>query len=152
MLEPPLATMFCFVASDAAVVSGALALVLRRAVDRSFKSTTVDSDQSTSDTDAVLTTGLAENTPLETGSRGIRQFALGLDAVMTKLARMLVADGGGAQKLVSGGGRRARGGEREGRADRRAGRGQLSPGQDGDQRPGPQLGPHHDGPGQVAGP
>src|SRR4029077_11487291 len=30
--EPHLATMFCFVASDAAVVSGALALVLRRAV------------------------------------------------------------------------------------------------------------------------
>jgi glutamate N-acetyltransferase/amino-acid N-acetyltransferase len=50
---------------------------------------------------AVLTNGLAENTPLETGSRGIRQFALGLDAVMTKLARMLVADGEGATKLVT---------------------------------------------------
>ena len=101
MLEPHLATMFCFVASDAAVVSGALAPVLRRAVDRSFNRTTVDSDQSTSDTVAVLTNGLAENTPLETGSRGIRQFALGLDAVMTKLARMLVADGEGATKLVT---------------------------------------------------
>jgi glutamate N-acetyltransferase/amino-acid N-acetyltransferase len=101
MLEPHLATMFCFVASDAAVSRGALAPVLRRAVDRSFNRTTVDSDQSTSDTVAVLTNGLAENTPLETGSRGIRQFALGLDAVMTKLARMLVADGEGATKLVT---------------------------------------------------
>jgi len=101
MLEPHLATMFCFVASDAAVARGALAPVLRRAVDRSFNRTTVDSDQSTSDTVAVLTNGLAENTPLEAGSRGIRQFAAGLDAVMTKLARMLVRDGEGATKLVT---------------------------------------------------
>src|SRR2546428_10028274 len=83
MLEPHLATMFCFVASDAAVARGALGPVLRRSVDRSFNRTTVDSDQSTSDTVAVLTNGLAENTPLEAGSRGLRQFAAGLDAVMT---------------------------------------------------------------------
>src|SRR5882762_5484604 len=85
MLEPHLATMFCFVASDAVVARGALGSVVRRAVDRSFNRTTVDSDQSTSDTVAVLANGLAENTPLEAGSRGIRQFAAGLDAVMTKL-------------------------------------------------------------------
>jgi glutamate N-acetyltransferase / amino-acid N-acetyltransferase len=101
MLEPHLATMFCFVASDAAVARGALASVVRRSVDRSFNRTTVDSDQSTSDTVAVLTNGLAENTPLEAGSRGIRQFAAGLDAVMAKLARMLVRDGEGATKLVT---------------------------------------------------
>ena len=101
MLEPHLATMFCFVASDAAVARGALAPVLRRSVDRSFNRTTVDSDQSTSDTVAVLTNGLAENSPLEAGSRGLRQFAAGLDAVMTKLARMLVRDGEGATKLVT---------------------------------------------------
>jgi glutamate N-acetyltransferase / amino-acid N-acetyltransferase len=101
MLEPHLATMFCFVASDAAVANGALAPVLRRSVDRSFNRTTVDSDTSTSDTVAILANGLAENTPLEAGSRGIRQFAAGVDAVMTKLARMLVADGEGATKLVT---------------------------------------------------
>ncbi|HYS16170.1 MAG TPA: bifunctional glutamate N-acetyltransferase/amino-acid acetyltransferase ArgJ [Candidatus Binatia bacterium] len=101
MLEPHLATMFCFVASDAVVARGALGSVVRRAVDRSFNRTTVDSDQSTSDTVAVLTNGLAENAPLEAGARGLRQFARGLDAVMTKLARMLVADGEGATKLVT---------------------------------------------------
>jgi len=101
MLEPHLATMFCFVASDAALARGALAPVLRRSVDRSFNRTTIDSDQSTSDTVAVIGNGLAENTPLEAGSRGIRQFAAGLDAVMTKLARMLVRDGEGATKLVT---------------------------------------------------
>jgi glutamate N-acetyltransferase / amino-acid N-acetyltransferase len=101
MLEPHLATMFCFVASDAALARGSLAPVLRRSVDRSFNRTTIDSDQSTSDTVAVIANGLAENTPLEAGSRGIRQFATGLDALMTKLARMLVRDGEGATKLVT---------------------------------------------------
>jgi glutamate N-acetyltransferase/amino-acid N-acetyltransferase len=100
MLEPHLATMLCFVASDAAIARGALAPVLKRAVDRSFNRVTVDSDQSTSDTVAIIANGLAENTPLETGSRGIRQFAAGVEAVTTKLARMLVKDGEGATKLV----------------------------------------------------
>jgi len=101
MLEPHLATMLCFVASDAAVARGALAPVLKRAVDRSFNRITVDSDTSTSDTVALIANGLAENTPLETGSRGMRQFAAGVDAVLAKLARMLVKDGEGATKLVA---------------------------------------------------
>jgi glutamate N-acetyltransferase/amino-acid N-acetyltransferase len=101
MLEPHLATMLCFVASDAAIARGALAPVLKRAVDRSFNRVTVDSDTSTSDTVAIIANGLAENTPLEAGSRGIRQFAAGVDAVMAKLARMLVKDGEGATKLVA---------------------------------------------------
>jgi glutamate N-acetyltransferase / amino-acid N-acetyltransferase len=101
MLEPHLATMFCFVATDAVVARGGLGAVLRRAVDGSFNRTTVDSDQSTSDTVAVLANGLAENPPLEAGSRGLRQLAGGVEAVMAKLARMLVADGEGATKLVT---------------------------------------------------
>ena len=101
MLEPHLATMFCFVATDAVVARGALGAVVRRAVDGSFNRTTVDSDQSTSDTVAVLANGLAENPPLETGARGLRQLADGIEAVMAKLARMLVADGEGATKLVT---------------------------------------------------
>ena len=101
MLEPHLATMLCFVASDAAVARGALAPVLKRAVDRSFNRITVDSDTSTSDTVALIANGLAENTPLETGSRGMRQLAAGVDAVLAKLARMLVKDGEGATKLVA---------------------------------------------------
>src|SRR5437867_11669825 len=101
MREPHPATMFCFVATDAVVARGALSPAVRRAVARSRNRTTVDSDQSTSDTVAVLANGLAENTPLESGARGLRQFAGGLEALMTKLARLLVADGEGATKLVT---------------------------------------------------
>jgi glutamate N-acetyltransferase/amino-acid N-acetyltransferase len=101
MLEPHLATMFCFVATDAAVARGTLTGVVRRAVDHSFNRVTVDSDQSTSDTVAVLANGLAENRPVEVGGRGLRQFAAGVEALMTRLAKMLVADGEGATKLVA---------------------------------------------------
>jgi glutamate N-acetyltransferase / amino-acid N-acetyltransferase len=101
MLEPHLATMFCFVATDAAVARGALTGILRRGVDRSFNRVTVDSDTSTSDTVAILANGLAENRPIEVGGRGLRQFAAGVEALMTRLAKMLVADGEGATKLVA---------------------------------------------------
>jgi glutamate N-acetyltransferase/amino-acid N-acetyltransferase len=100
MLEPHLATMFCFLATDAMVARDALPGVLRRATDRSFNRVTVDSDQSTSDTVAILANGLAENAPLERGGRGLRQFARALEAITERLARMLVEDGEGATKLV----------------------------------------------------
>jgi glutamate N-acetyltransferase / amino-acid N-acetyltransferase len=101
MIEPHMATMFCFIATDAVVARGAFGGMVRRSVDRSFNRITVDSDQSTSDTVAVLANGLAENAPLEASGRGVRQFSAALDAVMGKLARMLVADGEGATKLVA---------------------------------------------------
>jgi glutamate N-acetyltransferase/amino-acid N-acetyltransferase len=101
MIEPHLATMFCFITTDAVIARDALAGITRRAVDRSFNRISVDGDQSTSDTVAVLANGLAENAALERGSRGLRQFARGLEALMDRLARMLVADGEGATKLVT---------------------------------------------------
>jgi glutamate N-acetyltransferase/amino-acid N-acetyltransferase len=101
MIEPHLATMFCFVTTDAVIARDALTGITRRAVERSFNRISVDGDQSTSDTVAVLANGLAENAALEGGSRGLRQFARGLEALMDRLARMLVADGEGATKLVT---------------------------------------------------
>ena len=100
MIEPHLATMFCFLATDAMVAGDALAAVLHRAVDGSFNRVTVDGDQSTSDTVAVLANGLAENAQLERGGKALRQFSRGLEAVAARLARMLVADGEGATKVV----------------------------------------------------
>src|SRR5207244_8454304 len=60
MLEPHLATMFCFLATDAMVAADALPRVLKRSADASINRITVDGDQSTSDTVAVLANGLAD--------------------------------------------------------------------------------------------
>src|SRR5216684_442657 len=99
MLEPHLATMFCFVATDVVIAPDALRTIVRRAVEGSFNRITVDSDQSTSDTVAVLANGIAENAPLEPGARGFSAFERALEALMQRLARMLVADGEGATRL-----------------------------------------------------
>jgi glutamate N-acetyltransferase/amino-acid N-acetyltransferase len=101
MIDPHLATMLCFVTTDAVIAPGTLRAALRRAVDRSFNRITVDGDQSTSDTVAVLANGLAENPPLERGGHGLRRFSQGLEALMGHLARMLVTDAEGATKLVT---------------------------------------------------
>ena len=100
MIEPHMATMFCFLATDAVVSSAALASTLRRAVNRSLNRITVDGDQSTSDTVAILANGLAENAALDRSGRGLRQLAQAVDAVTERLARMLVSDGEGASKLI----------------------------------------------------
>ncbi len=100
MIEPHMATMFCFLATDAVVSQDALAVALRRSVECSFNRISVDGDQSTSDTAAILANGLAENRVLEKGSRGLRQFRQGLDAITEKLAMLLLKDGEGATKLV----------------------------------------------------
>src|SRR5580765_9115487 len=81
MIEPHMATMFCFLATDAMVARDSLPRVLRRSVDRSFNRITVDGDQSTSDTVALLANGLAENASLERGGKALRQFARALDAI-----------------------------------------------------------------------
>ena len=118
-------------------------------MDRSFNRVTVDGDESTSDTVAVLANGLAENAPLERSGRGLRAVPRRRsEAVAEKLAQMLVQDGEGATKLVRGA--RVGGAHAPGGADRRAQRGQLAPGQDRHLRRRPQLGAHHDGAGQVA--
>lgn len=101
MIEPHLATMFCFLATDVVVAREALDAALRRSVARSFNRISVDGDQSTSDTVAILANGLAENRVLERSSRGWRQFSAALGAVTEKLARLLVRDGEGATRLVT---------------------------------------------------
>jgi glutamate N-acetyltransferase/amino-acid N-acetyltransferase len=101
MLEPHLATMFCFMITDAVIARDALGALTRQVVGRSFNRVTVDGDTSTSDTVTLMANGLADNAPLETGGRGMRPFVRALDALAGKLARMLVADGEGATKLVT---------------------------------------------------
>jgi glutamate N-acetyltransferase/amino-acid N-acetyltransferase len=101
MIEPHMATMFCFVATDVVIASDALRAVVRRGVEGTFNRITIDGDQSTSDTVAVLANGMAENAPLAPGARGVTTFARALEALMQRLARMLVADGEGATRLVT---------------------------------------------------
>lgn len=93
MIEPDMATMLAFILTDAEVPLMELRRSFDGAVQRSFNSLSIDTDTSTSDTAAVLASGVA-------GSVDIREFELALQAVCIELARQLAADGEGATKLL----------------------------------------------------
>jgi glutamate N-acetyltransferase/amino-acid N-acetyltransferase len=98
MIAPDMATMLCFVFTDAAIPAASLQAVLGGAVERSFNRTTVDSDTSTSDTVLLFATGQARHKPIE--GEVPPAFAAALEEVLMDLALQVVRDGEGAQKLV----------------------------------------------------
>lgn len=102
MIAPDMATMLCFVATDAKLPRAALQAMLARGVGRTFNRTTVDSDTSTSDTVLLFATGQAKHkrVPAQGGAAMLRGFARALEAVLLDLALQVVRDGEGAQKLV----------------------------------------------------
>ena len=96
MIAPDMATMLCFVFTDAALPAAVLQTLLTAGTDRSFNRTTVDSDTSTSDTLLLFATGAAANAP----DCDVTAFAEALDAVLLDLALQVVRDGEGAEKFI----------------------------------------------------
>jgi glutamate N-acetyltransferase/amino-acid N-acetyltransferase len=95
MIAPDMATMLCFVFTDAAVPAAALQAMLSAGVAQTFNCTTVDSDTSTSDTVLLFATGQAGNP-----DAALDGFAEALQAVLLDLALLVVRDGEGAQKFI----------------------------------------------------
>jgi glutamate N-acetyltransferase/amino-acid N-acetyltransferase len=101
MVAPDMATMLCFVATDAAIPAAALQSALRRGVEASFNRTTVDSDTSTSDTVLLFATGQAQHDRVSAlSASALEDFQAQLDALLLDLALQVVRDGEGAQKLI----------------------------------------------------
>ena len=100
MIHPNMATMLCFLTTDAAVETRYLDQALRESVDDSFNMISVDGDTSTNDCVFLLANGSLGNKPLRTGSPGARTFEEALTYVCTSLAKEIVRDGEGASKLV----------------------------------------------------
>ncbi len=100
MIHPDLATMFCFLTTDAAVELDFLRSALRKAADVSLNMISVDGDTSPSDTVLIMANGLAGNKPISAGSREADTFQQTLDQVCIYLAKAIARDGEGATKLI----------------------------------------------------
>ena len=100
MIHPNMATMLCFLTTDAAISVCALNAALREAVHVSFNMVSIDGDTSTNDMTAVLASGLAGNEEITGDSEDYRLFTQGLTALCTALARKVAKDGEGATKLL----------------------------------------------------
>lgn len=100
MIHPNMATMLCFITTDAAINSDLLQKALKIAVDQSFNMITVDGDTSTNDMVLLLANGQAGNTELTSDSEDYKIFCEGLREVCTALAKMVARDGEGATRLI----------------------------------------------------
>jgi glutamate N-acetyltransferase/amino-acid N-acetyltransferase len=102
MIMPHMATMLCFVMTDAAIATPALKTMLGNSNNRSFNRITVDGDTSTNDTVLVLANGRAENELVdEVHSDNFLKLQGGLDDLLLDLALQMVEDGEGATKVVT---------------------------------------------------
>ncbi len=100
MINPHMATMLCFVTTDAAVSKAEIVAATKEAVDHSFNRITVDGDMSTNDTVIVMANGQAGNRTITRGGEGSAEFREALTEVMLCLAKRIVADGERVTKLV----------------------------------------------------
>jgi glutamate N-acetyltransferase/amino-acid N-acetyltransferase len=100
MIHPNMATMLCFITTDAAVEQPFLASVLKEAVDDSFNMIDVDNDTSPDDTVVVLANGIAGGAPIGAGHHEADLFCTALRTVCVDLAKQQIADAEGATKLI----------------------------------------------------
>ncbi|CVK18165.1 bifunctional glutamate N-acetyltransferase/amino-acid acetyltransferase ArgJ [Sporomusa sphaeroides] len=101
MIHPNMATMLCFITTDAAIAPEVLKQALNQAAELSFNMISVDGDTSTNDMVAVLANGQAGNALIDSaGSQTYQEFYTALRAVCTELAQLIVRDGEGATKFL----------------------------------------------------
>ncbi len=98
MMHPELATLLCFMTTDATMNADFLQQSLKKAVDVSFNMLSIDSETSPSDCVFLLANGLARNT--EISSNNGKAFQSALDEVCTYLAKSIAQDAEGATKLI----------------------------------------------------
>ncbi len=100
MIDPNMATMLCFITTDAAIARENLQTALSVAVEQSFNRITIDGDMSTNDTVIMLANGCAGNAEIKYGTAAFKLFQEALDCITRNLARMIVEDGEGVTKFV----------------------------------------------------
>lgn len=100
MICPDMATMLCFILTDADISGSALDSALRNAVRKSFNRITVDGDMSTNDTVLIMANGMAGNSLIKDNTKAFKTFSDALSDITYELSRLIVKDGEGATKLI----------------------------------------------------
>ncbi len=94
MINPAMATMLCFITTDAKVSQAEMQEILSAKTETTFNAASVDGDTSTNDTVMLLSNG-------KSGVYDRAAFEEALHNIMKFLAREMVRDGEGATKLVT---------------------------------------------------
>jgi len=94
MINPAMATMLCFITTDANIPKEDMEELLTNSTEQSFNRISVDGDTSTNDTVMLLANG-------SSGSYNKEAFREALNKITFELAMMILKDGEGANKLVA---------------------------------------------------
>ncbi len=100
MVHPDMATVLCFLTTDAPAEPAWLRETLRGAADVSLNMIDVDSDTSTSDTMLLFANGAAGGSPIRDEHPAAHALKSALETVAMALARDLARDGEGANTLI----------------------------------------------------
>lgn len=100
MIHPNMATMLCFITTDAYITPEILQKALNRDIKDSFNQISVDGDTSTNDTVCLMANGMAENILIDTEDENYRTFCDALATLTKQLAKGVVKDGEGATKMI----------------------------------------------------
>jgi len=101
MISPSMATMLCFITTDADIESDSLRKAVLECVEESFNRITIDGDMSTNDTVLVLANGASGAPLIKRNSKDCRKFREALRWVMLELAKAVVRDGERCTKFVT---------------------------------------------------
>ncbi|MCM8789921.1 MAG: bifunctional ornithine acetyltransferase/N-acetylglutamate synthase, partial [Candidatus Omnitrophica bacterium] len=99
MIAPDMATMLCFILTDANISQAALRKALDIANQRTFNCITVDGCMSTNDSIIILANGSC-GCRLIDKEKNFSVFVSALSHVCDELAKMIVRDGEGATKFI----------------------------------------------------
>jgi len=100
MIWPHMATMLCFIMTDAAADQKTLDKALNDAIKSSFNRITVDGDRSTNDTVLIMANGMIGNPKITEKSESYIAFKKALCEITSELSRLIVKDGEGATKFI----------------------------------------------------
>ena len=99
MIHPNMATMLCFVTTDAAISHEMLQKALSGDVEDTFNMISVDGDTSTNDSVLLMANGMAENPEITAPGPGYENFCAALHEVMVELSKKIAGDGEGCTCL-----------------------------------------------------
>lgn len=101
MIRPDMATMLCFITTDADIDQKLLQEALSEITEVSFNMISVDGDMSTNDSVVVLANGAAGNKKIVDKGADYDKFFNTLKNICVELAKRIAADGEGATKFVT---------------------------------------------------
>lgn len=102
MLQPNMATMLAYIATDAAVSRDLLDRLVREVADVSFNRVTVDGDTSTNDSFVLIATGAGEAAPIVSAdASAYATLKACVVEVAQQLAQAIARDGEGATKFIT---------------------------------------------------